>query len=130
MMQQNVTLSGRQAQFIDNLLASSTVQKAAELSHISRATAYRWLQDERVKTRYRSKLKELHQENMDKLIKSEEMAVTCLVRNLTAKSELVQVQAASKILEHVEHVYKVTELEALLDELKGRLDRDQLRRLK
>jgi hypothetical protein len=104
--------------FIAAILSRSTVEDAAKVAGIGRATAWRWLKDPAVQARLREARKDAMNAAMVRLQEAAAGAVDCLCEvQQDGESESARVSAARCILEQALRAAELGDLEERLAKL-------------
>jgi len=104
------------------LLTEKTLVLASEKSGISVRSLTRWLQQAEFLQAYNSAKRQIVESAISELQNASNEAVATLKRNLTAKSEAVQIAAARTILDYGVASISTLDLEQRLAELEAALD--------
>lgn len=105
-------LVDRQSRFLNALLVCRTIKEAADEAGVSKATAYRYLKDEKFLGKYRDVKSQIMRSTSNKVQLSAETAITTLVDVAkNGRNEMARVTAASKILDIAYTSYEKEDLE-------------------
>jgi transposase len=110
-----MALSQRKQKAIPVLIASDSIESAAEALGLSKATIYNWLKGEEFNKAVSDARKKLLDKAMNKLLNISMKAVLTLEKLLDAESEAVRRSAANDILGHLLKHRELTEIEERLE---------------
>jgi len=122
-MEKIAKLTSKQLKMITNILSSPSVEKACKKSKISRATYYKWLENEIFKSLLEEKRKEIVKEAFDKLKLSVNIAVDVLVGLMKSKNETTRRQAAEDVLDYTIKATEIESIESRLEKIEQRIGR-------
>lgn len=114
------SLTAKQQTFIVAYLTPGlTIEAAAKVAGIAEATAHRWLKMAHVQAGIKQARADIYEQAIFGLVHLVEKSVDTLERNLDAPDAPgVQVRAAQIILERATEIFKLSDLEKDIDELK------------
>lgn len=115
--EQEKQLSPKQEKLIAELVAGKTIKASAEIAGIAEKTAHVWLKQPAFDKAYKEAKQAVFEESLNKLKDIAEIAIDTLRRNMTEAAPYVQVQAASKVLDVVLELRRVTDFEKKAAEL-------------
>lgn len=110
-----MALNSKQLRAIPILIASDTVEEAAQQIGIARTTLYSWLEKEEFDKALKTARQKLFEKAMNKIISISIKAVLTLEQLLSADSEAVRRASANDILSHALKHQELSELEERLE---------------
>lgn len=119
-MPEKPSASAKQERFILAYLAANNIAIAARTAGINESTAHKWLKQEPVKEALKAAQKQLFEQELSALMRIVSKAIETLDRNMDGEEVLPssQIRAAQIVLEQSIGIYKMSELEKEIDELK------------
>ena len=110
-----MALSSKQLRAIPILIASDTVEEAAQEIGVSRTTLYSWLEKEEFDQAVKVARRKLLDKSLNKLTNVSMKAVNNLEKLLDAESEAVRRAAANDVLNHSLKYRELSEIEERLE---------------
>ena len=110
-----MALSSKQLRAIPILIASDTVEEAAQEIGVSRTTLYSWLEKEEFDQAVKVARRKLLDKSLNKLTNVSMKAVNTLEKLLDAESEAVRRAAANDVLNHSLKYRELSEIEERLE---------------
>lgn len=110
-----MALNNKQLKAIPILIASDTIEEAAQTIGIARTTLYSWMEKEEFNDAVKTARRKLLDKAMNKLINTSMKAVSTLESLLNADSEAVRRAAANDILAHALKHRELSEIEDRLE---------------
>lgn len=110
-----MALSSKQLRAIPILIASDTIEEAAQEIGVSRTTLYSWLEKEEFDQAVKVARRKLLDKSLNKLTNVSMKAVNTLEKLLDAESEAVRRAAANDVLNHSLKYRELSEIEERLE---------------
>jgi len=121
-MKQDETSRGQKERLLIALLAGKTLDEAASDAGVSRATAWRWRQGPKFKSRLEQARDEVLRAGLDRVVAGVAQAVATLTRNLNCGTPAAENAAAGKLLDTALKFKEQLELVGRLDALEARME--------
>lgn len=116
--EQDKKVTPKMEALITALLCNIAIGSAAHAAGVSESTARRWLKLAHFQEAYKAAQKRVFEHALSSLMSTTEEAIATLRRNMNAESPSVQVRAASILLEQSVTIYKISDLEKEVAELR------------
>jgi len=110
-----MALSSKQLRAIPILIASDTIEEAAQEIGVSRTTLYSWLEKDEFDQAVKVARRKLLDKSLNKLTNVSMKAVNTLEKLLDAESEAVRRAAANDVLNHSLKYRELSEIEERLE---------------
>lgn len=124
-MAETGTITVKQMCVIEHLVSGLSIVAAARAAGVGERTVHNWLKLPHFHQSLQQAQRRVHSYRMMRLLGMVDRALNTLDRNMDAKSPLVQVQAASKVLDSAHEQITVLQLEEEIAHLQDELKRYQ-----